>query len=95
MSQPQSVTGLKTVESTAGEGRTIARVMAERHPVPVRFYMVVNTEKSAPKVRHASYFEAFQEAERLAKANPGQEFYVLAAQAIVTSEVVVGSALLG
>ena len=42
------------------------------------FYLVWNPGNlQAPKVRHQSEQEARAEAERLARLNPGQKFYVL------------------
>lgn len=43
------------------------------------FYVVWNPDAGLPRVRHPSEHKAIAEAERLAAANPGQRFYVLAA----------------
>lgn len=44
------------------------------------FYIVwCPTGKTAPKHRHEYLDQAISEAERLAMQNPGQEFYVMAA----------------
>lgn len=43
-----------------------------------RFYIVFSPEGAAPaKVQHASHKEAFSAAARMAKAFPGQTFYVM------------------
>ena len=44
-----------------------------------RFWMVVNPSGSTPRVKHCSRGGADREAMRLAKMNPGQEFFVLKA----------------
>lgn len=45
------------------------------------FYIIWNPHGARPpKVRHATLAGAKAEAERLARENPGQEFYVLASQ---------------
>ncbi len=44
-----------------------------------RFWMVWCPEGRAPTVKHDSYERAVSEAERLARANPGREFFVLQA----------------
>ncbi len=44
-----------------------------------QFFMVYGMNQGAPTVRHESLAEATREAERLARANPGIDFYVLAA----------------
>lgn len=42
------------------------------------FYLVWNPEANFPKVVHADYSKAVAEATRLANANPGQQFHVMA-----------------
>ena len=42
------------------------------------FWLVWNRRGRKPVYEHESYFSARAEAERLAKANPGEAFYVLA-----------------
>ncbi len=44
-----------------------------------KLWMVWCPERSQPRYRHATERGAIAEAERLANANPGQKFYVLAA----------------
>lgn len=46
-----------------------------------KFYMVVGSGNQ-PKIRHPDKVTAANEAERLAKANPGSEFYVLEAVSV-------------
>ncbi len=43
------------------------------------FWMVWNVEGRAPTYKHASHASAVNEAERLARLNPGQTFAVLRA----------------
>lgn len=43
---------------------------------PRKFWMITG-DGNAPKVRHYSKQEAVREAERLAKAHPGVEFFVM------------------
>lgn len=43
------------------------------------YWVVWNPTGGPPRVRHYTHTSALQEAERLAKANPGQEFVVLQA----------------
>lgn len=43
-----------------------------------RFWMVTGA-MNAPRIRHATFADANAEAQRLATANPGTEFYVLEA----------------
>ena len=44
-----------------------------------QFFMVYGMDQGAPVMRHGSYADAKREAERLARNNPGKDFYVLAA----------------
>lgn len=44
-----------------------------------QFFMVWNPERNAPTFRHPTRWSAVNEAERLARENQGQSFYVLAA----------------
>jgi len=46
---------------------------------PKQFFMVYGMNQGAPTVRHDTMQQAKREAERLARACPGIEFYVLAA----------------
>ena len=46
-----------------------------------QFWMVWNPERNAPTHRHLSKEQAEREAERLARANAGQRFYILQATA--------------
>ena len=43
---------------------------------PKKFWMITG-DGNAPKVRHANRQDAVNEATRLAKANPGKEFFVM------------------
>lgn len=43
------------------------------------FWIVWNPEGGNPKHRHDARGQALREAERLARANPGQQFYVMRA----------------
>ncbi len=43
------------------------------------FWMVYNPQGGAPTYQHSSFQQAKAEAERLARMNPGQSFYVLQA----------------
>lgn len=45
----------------------------------MRFWMVFNPEGTSPKMQHFSRHLANLEAERLARLNPGKEFFVLKA----------------
>jgi hypothetical protein len=53
------------------------------------FYLVWNPNGRAPSRRHPSRAAASLEAERLARANPGQEFYVLVPLSLVTKNDIV------
>lgn len=44
-----------------------------------QFWMIWNPERSAPTYMHDTEAAAETEAERLARANPGQSFYILEA----------------
>lgn len=46
------------------------------------FYVVWNPARGAPTVRHRTRPAAAEEAERLARSNPGQTFFVLATVAV-------------
>ena len=46
-----------------------------------RFWMVWNPDGRGPRYEHMSRSNADREAQRLARENPGQEFYVLKAVA--------------
>jgi hypothetical protein len=59
----------------------------------MKFWLVWNPDGSNPTYRHESYAAAQAEAKRLALRHPGQEFYVLAADARVISETVKVEAL--
>ena len=48
------------------------------------FWLVWCEEAQSPKVRHQSALEAGVEAERLARKNPGQRFYILRCREYVT-----------
>ncbi len=48
-----------------------------------KFWMITG-DGNSPKVRHASRQDAVREAERLAKANPGTQFFVLEAVEMLT-----------
>lgn len=43
---------------------------------PKKFWMITG-DGNAPKVRHVNRQDAVKEATRLAKANPGKEFFVM------------------
>lgn len=45
---------------------------------PAPFFMVYGMGQGAPTRRHDSIADATREAERLARSNPGVDFYVLA-----------------
>ena len=47
-----------------------------------QFWMVWNPARHAPTKRHPSQASAITEAERLARANPGESFFVLEASAL-------------
>lgn len=46
------------------------------------FWMVWNPDGRPPSVRHLSRISAVREAERLARSNPGECFYVLCAESV-------------
>jgi hypothetical protein len=48
-----------------------------------KFWMITG-DGNSPKVRHANRQDAVREAERLAKANPGIQFFVLEAVEMLT-----------
>lgn len=48
-----------------------------------KFWMITG-DGNSPKVRHANRQEAVREAERLAKSNPGTQFFVLEAVEMLT-----------
>lgn len=48
-----------------------------------KFWMITG-DRNSPKVRHTNRQEAVREAERLAKANPGTQFFVLEAVEMLT-----------
>lgn len=50
---------------------------------PKKFWMITG-DGNAPKVRHANRQDAVNEATRLAKANPGKEFFVMEAVEMLT-----------
>lgn len=45
----------------------------------IAFWMVWSPQGSMPAVQHETRLKAINEAERLARGNPGREFYVLEA----------------
>jgi len=47
------------------------------------FYVVWNPAHGKPTVRHARYDDAKHEAERLARMNPGEDFYILGSLLLV------------
>lgn len=51
------------------------------------FWMVWNPENRQPRVRHHLEILAVNEAERLARANPGQQFFVLRATSVSKVEL--------
>ncbi len=48
---------------------------------PVKFWMIHGIGQNSPRVRHETEHAAFAEANRLARNNPGIEFYVLESMA--------------
>lgn len=58
---------------------------------PPTFWMVYNPRHSAPRVQHPTHKEAVAEAQRLARLQPDDTFYVLAVSAIVKAEVSVST----
>ncbi len=54
---------------------------------PPTFWMVYNPRHSAPRVQHPTHEAAVAEAQRLARLQPDDTFYVLAVSAIVKAEV--------
>lgn len=61
----------------------------ERIEDHVPFWLVWNPDGNMPRHRHASFMDAETEAKRLARNNPGQEFFVLRpVSATVKSDVV-------
>ena len=48
---------------------------------PVKFWMIVGIGQNPPRARHETEHAAFAEANRLARNNPGIEFYVLESMA--------------
>lgn len=54
-----------------------------------KFWMVLNPSNRQPVVQHETKGAAEHEAERLARANPGQEFVVLEAMCVCKSQDVV------
>ncbi|MDM4786309.1 hypothetical protein [Pseudomonas aeruginosa] len=46
------------------------------------FWCVWNPDGRSPTVRHPTYLAAEAEAERLARCNPGQSFYLLKAEEV-------------
>lgn len=54
------------------------------------FWMVWNPDGRQPRFRHDNQQLAVAEAERLARANPGQEFYVLEpTHRVVSNDIIV------
>ena len=54
-------------------------------PRKVAFFIVWNPQGMNPTVRHETWDRAATEAQRLALANPGQEFFVMQAHRRVTT----------
>ena len=50
------------------------------------FFLVWNPKGQNPKRRHEHEYQATAEAERLARANPGEEFYVMEARELRVME---------
>lgn len=76
-----------TVVYTTGDTMPLpyGRLPGDNMPNQYGTYFVFNPgNNSAPKIKHNSEYEARMEAERLAAANPGQQFYVL--KAVTVSE---------
>lgn len=49
------------------------------------FFMVYNAQRSARRVKHPDYASAVAEAQRLAILQPGDEFFILQAVALVSA----------
>lgn len=62
------------------ETETEAAAIAPYHATEPGFWIVWNPGGSNPRFRHPTYENAATEARRLALQNPGQGFYVLAAE---------------
>lgn len=84
-SNPYNSSG--TVLYTTGDTMPLpyGRLPGDNMPNQYGTYFVFNPgSNSAPKIKHNSEYEARMEAERLAAANPGQQFYVV--KAVTVSE---------
>jgi hypothetical protein len=58
--------------------------MREKEENMTRKFWMITGDGNSPKVRHITYRDAVLEAERLAKANPGIEFFVLESVELVS-----------
>jgi len=56
----------------------------EKNMTQTRKFWMITGDGNSPKVRHTTRRDAVREAERLAKANPGVEFFVLESVELVT-----------
>lgn len=56
----------------------------DKQMTQTRKFWMITGDGNSPKVRHFNRQEAVREAERLAKANPGTEFFVLEAVEMLT-----------
>lgn len=52
-----------------------------------RFYVVWNTGRGIPKVKHEDFCGAELEATRLAERHPGEKFYILRAVAVAEAKI--------
>jgi hypothetical protein len=59
----------------------------EKDMTQTRKFWMITGDGNSPKVRHANRQDAVREAERLAKSNPGIEFFVLEAVEMLTQPI--------
>jgi hypothetical protein len=56
----------------------------EKDMTQTRKFWMITGDGNSPKVRHTNRQDAVREAERLAKSNPGIEFFVLESVELIT-----------
>lgn len=67
----------------------------EHYEATIPFWLVWNPAGSPPRMKHATLERAESEAGRLARSNPGQEFFVLRAEGEYENSDIMGRWIIG